>query len=1218
MYQSILHGLHDTLVGREGNCMFHGGEQLKMKRKVVLCLVITFLMLSVSMLVGISQAGTTWSFQVADSPGLVGQYCSFAFDPYGNPHISYYDISNMDLKYARWTGSAWSVQPVDSTGQVGYWTSIAFDNPLGTYRNPCISYYDVTNADLKYASWTGSAWSVQPVDSIGDVGRFSSLAFNLAGAPCISYFDFTNGDLKYATKSGSTWVPTTVDSTGYVGEYSSLVLDSSGNPRISYYDSTNGDLKYARWTGSAWSVQPVDSIGDVGQYSSLVLDSSGNPRISYYDSTNGDLKYAAWSTQILPPGWLINTVDYTGDVGQYTSIALDSSGHSHISYYDKTNGDLKYLGSSWFTYAVDSTGDVGMSSSLAFDSSGDPHICYLDRTNYDLKYASGQSASPIGSIKINGGDNYTASTSVTLTLTYSASGSNISQVHYSNDGTWDTEPWESPTASKTWTLASGDGTKIVYYQIRDLDGAVSSTYSDSIVLDTSAPTGSISINGGAAYTSSTSVTLALAYSDATTSVTIAQYSNDGTNWLDWAGPVTTKAWNLTSGDGTKTVYYHLYDAAGNTAIFTDTIVLDTVAPTGSIRINDGAATTSSASVTLSLTYSDAASGVSAVRYSNDGVWDSELWETPTDTKAWILTSGDGEKTVYCQIKDSGGMLSSTYLSKINLVTEKVVTPTFNPAGGSYSSAQSVTISCTTPGSSIRYTTDGADPTSTTGTVYSGAVSVGSSQTLKARAFASGITDSDVASATYTINIPSKVVTPAFSPTGGSYSSAQSVTISCTTPSSAIRYTTDGADPTSTTGTVFSGTISVSSSQTLKARAFASGMTDSDVASATYTITPPPPPPPPPQPKVTTPTLGPAGGTYTSAQSITISCSTSGSSIRYTTDGAIPTSSTGTAYSGAISVASNQTLKAKAFANGMTDSDVASATYTIVDKTPPSGTIQANNGATKTDSNAVTLNLAATDNSGTVTQMRFSNDNSTYSQWQAYSSTATWTLTEGNGAKTVYAQFKDEAGNIATTSVGLTVELPSGTFPTDLAIIAVGVVVAAVVVALVVYKLLKRPKKPAAPAQLRVTAEPANLVANGEEKSVITIQLLDKNGKLMSALSDTTIRVTAGKGKIEPSVVTIPKGKDTEKTVLVSSTETGPVPVSANSEGLKNITITLNFVEKQRFCMHCGTRMSLQAKACQNCGKTPLAGVDTKACPNCEATIPFAAKFCSECGTGQKT
>src|SRR5674476_732621 len=75
-------------------------------------------------------------------------------------------------------------------------------------------------------------------------------------------------------------------------------------------------------------------------------------------------------------------------------------------------------------------------------------------------------------------------------------------------------------------------------------------------------------------------------------------------------------------------------------------------------------------------------------------------------------------------------------------------------------------------------------------------------------------------------------------------------------------------------------------------------------------------------------VAPAGGAYIGTQSVTIGTTTAGATIRYTTDGSTPTSSSGTVYSGAITVASTSTLKAIAYAASMTDSAVTTAAYTI--------------------------------------------------------------------------------------------------------------------------------------------------------------------------------------------------------------------------------------------------------------------------------------------------
>lgn len=91
----------------------------------------------------------------------------------------------------------------------------------------------------------------------------------------------------------------------------------------------------------------------------------------------------------------------------------------------------------------------------------------------------------------------------------------------------------------------------------------------------------------------------------------------------------------------------------------------------------------------------------------------------------------------------------------NLVVTAPATaaPVFSPGGGTYAAAQSVTITSATSGATIRYTTDGSTPTTTAGTVYSSPVAIGSTTTLKAIAYKTGLANSTVTTAVYTINIP---------------------------------------------------------------------------------------------------------------------------------------------------------------------------------------------------------------------------------------------------------------------------------------------------------------------------------------------------------------------------------------------------------------------------------------------------------------------------------
>lgn len=81
-----------------------------------------------------------------------------------------------------------------------------------------------------------------------------------------------------------------------------------------------------------------------------------------------------------------------------------------------------------------------------------------------------------------------------------------------------------------------------------------------------------------------------------------------------------------------------------------------------------------------------------------------------------------------------------------------------------------------------------------------------------------------------------------------------------------------------------------------------------------------------------------------------------------------------------------------------------------DTTPPSGSIVINAEAPATSNPSIALTLSATDDLGSVTLMRFSNDNVTYTSPQPYAPRSSWTLAAGDGTKTVYVQFADQAGN----------------------------------------------------------------------------------------------------------------------------------------------------------------------------------------------------------------
>ena len=161
-------------------------------------------------------------------------------------------------------------------------------------------------------------------------------------------------------------------------------------------------------------------------------------------------------------------------------------------------------------------------------------------------------------------------------------------------------------------------------------------------------------------------------------------------------------------------------------------------------------------------------------------------------------------------------------------------PTFSPPAGAYSAAQSVTISDATASSTIYYSIDGGSSFKP----YTSPVDVAESEILLAYATTTTLPQSQTATAGYQIG--TVAATPIFTPEPGTYTVAQSVTISDAAPGATIYYTTNDTTPT-TASTVYAGPISVTATTTIKAMAASTGLTNSTVATGTFTITPVTPP-----------------------------------------------------------------------------------------------------------------------------------------------------------------------------------------------------------------------------------------------------------------------------------------------------------------------------------------------------------------------------------------
>ncbi len=353
-----------------------------MKVRWISLLSLAFLVALVS-----SPASAQWWWRlIIDLTDGVGQYTSLELDSLSFPHISYYDQSRRDLRYAYWDGANMNIDTVEAAGNVGNYTSLALDS-LG---RPCISYFSgLVSGELRYATKVGAAWSMEVVDAANVREQNTSLVLE----PGTDYRHISycgDNHLKYARWDGS-WHTETVDPNQWTGIESSIALDPTNNnyPCISYVDGWNSTLAYAWWDGGNWHFETVDNNPG---HTSLAIDATGVAHIGYSQITPSppfprSLKYAR---RIGPNNWSVEPINYSStNYGSFPSIGLDMFNNPRISFCDDVAADLLLASrdGAWDIDTVDYLDRVGQYSSLAMKNGVLPCISYYDETNEHPKYA---------------------------------------------------------------------------------------------------------------------------------------------------------------------------------------------------------------------------------------------------------------------------------------------------------------------------------------------------------------------------------------------------------------------------------------------------------------------------------------------------------------------------------------------------------------------------------------------------------------------------------------------------------------------------------------------------------------------------------------------------------------------------------------------------------------------------------------------------------------
>ncbi len=283
------------------------------------------------------------------------------FDPEGRPNIAYHDHQAEgfdpalgDLTHAVRDGNTWRVQPAFSEGHDG-WDSTIRVGPDGVVRAAGVDPSQFSRVEgVEYYELVDGQWTVEAVGS-GPIEYEWNVDLQVAGDGTvgITYFATDDADLVLARRPpGGEWALEKIATDGDVGRFSSLAFDSEGVGHVSFWNADTGEVMYATDASGDWRSSVVAGLSSVEmgfegarRITSLALDPEGSPVIAYSDTTG------VWLARRTPEGtWSSEQVVTAGGLplGQLVSLAVDGSGVAHLAYFEVTansplDGEIVYL-----------------------------------------------------------------------------------------------------------------------------------------------------------------------------------------------------------------------------------------------------------------------------------------------------------------------------------------------------------------------------------------------------------------------------------------------------------------------------------------------------------------------------------------------------------------------------------------------------------------------------------------------------------------------------------------------------------------------------------------------------------------------------------------------------------------------------------------------------------------------------------------------------------
>ncbi len=617
------------------------------------------------------------------------------------------------------------------------------------------------------------------------------------------------------------------------------------------------------------------------------------------------------------------------------------------------------------------------------------------------------------------GDNNSDISSVTVDFSRFGGGSTVSAVN-------DSDVW---TAMYTITPDSIEGVNLHILVTATDHNGYSTTTADTTnaTVDNTAPVGgAVSINGGADYTTTAAVTLTLSATGADQMIISEDSGFVDASYESYAAG---KSFTLSSGDGAKTVYVKYRDAAGNeTVAVSDTIILDTQVPTATLS-STASDPTNASPIPVVITFSEAVTGfdvsditigngtVAAGSFSGSGASYTVNIAPTTDGAVTVDVAAGAAQDLAGNSNTAAAQLSRSYDSQ--LPTDGTININ---SGALYTNSTAVTLTLSAAGATQMIISENSGFSGASYETYAASKSFTLSTDDGVKTVYVKYKDAagnETVAVSDTITLDSQAPAVTLSSTAADPTNVSPIPVTITFSEDVTGF--DESDITAGNGSVATGSfIGSGASYAVDITPSADGAVTVDVAagkaqdaagndntaaeqlSRTYDTQPP-----------TDGTISiNNGAVYTNSMAVTLTLSAAGAAqmILSEDSGFVGASYATYAVSKSFTLSTGdgvKTVYVKYKDAAGNETSVLSDTITLDTQAPADGTISINNSAVYTNSTAVTLMLSATG----ADQMIISEDNGFVgASYEAYAASRSFTLSPGDGVKTVYVKYKGATGN----------------------------------------------------------------------------------------------------------------------------------------------------------------------------------------------------------------